>query len=63
MEGFLVGRWAGPEWAESVKELAQWIREGKVKAKETVVDGFEKTPAAFIGLFSGDNTGKMVVKC
>ncbi len=63
VEGFNVTRWAGPKWVESVKEMAKWISEGKIKAKETVVDGFERTPEAFMGLFTGDNTGKMVVKC
>jgi NADPH-dependent curcumin reductase CurA len=38
------------------------LQEGKIKVKETVVDGFENTPTAFNGLFSGSNTGKMVVK-
>ena len=42
--------------------MAQWIGEGKVKAEETVVEGFEKMPEAFNGLFTGANTGKMVVK-
>jgi hypothetical protein len=37
-------------------------QEGKIKVKETVVEGFEQTPTAFSGLFSGANTGKMVVK-
>jgi NADPH-dependent curcumin reductase CurA len=38
------------------------VAAGDIKLKETVVDGFENLPAAFIGLFSGDNTGKMVVR-
>ena len=38
------------------------IQEGKIQVKETVVEGFEETPTAFSGLFSGTNTGKMVVK-
>ena len=37
-------------------------QEGKLIVKETVVEGFENTPTAFSGLFSGTNTGKMVVK-
>ena len=42
--------------------MVKWIQEGKIKTKETIVDGYEKTPDAFIGLFTGSNTGKMVVK-
>ncbi len=62
VEGFIVSRWLGPEWFAAIKQMAAWIAEGKIKARETIVEGFEKTPKAFIGLFSGDNTGKMVVK-
>jgi hypothetical protein len=36
--------------------------EGKMKWQETMKDGVEKAPEAFIGLFSGDNSGKMVVR-
>ena len=42
--------------------MAQWINEGKIKTEETVVESFEKMPEAFIGLFSGNNMGKMIVK-
>ena len=62
MEGFLVGRW-NDRWNEGVIAMAQWIKEGKIKPKETVVKGFENTPKAFIGLLTGENIGKMVVKC
>ncbi len=41
MEGFIVGRWAGKQWDESVMELAKWISEGKLKARETIVEGFQ----------------------
>ena len=61
MEGFLVHRWSH-RWNEGILQMAKWIKEGKLKTKETVVEGFEKTPDAFIGLFTGENLGKMVVK-
>jgi len=35
---------------------------GKLKVDETIVEGFEKIPEAFLGLFKGNNTGKMVVQ-
>jgi len=44
-------------------DMGKWLSSGKIKVKETVVDGFEKAPEAFAGLFSGKNIGKMVVKC
>merc|ERR1711971_1095295 len=62
VEGFLVGRWAGPQWVEGIKAMAGWVVSGKIKVRETVVDGFDKMPQALMGLFTGDNTGKMVVK-
>merc|ERR1711936_1411437 len=61
VEGFLVGRWIS-RWMEGITAMADWIKSGDIKVEETVVDGFENTPDAFIGLFSGKNTGKMVVK-
>merc|ERR1719500_348453 len=61
MEGFLVNRWKA-RWQEGVLQMAQWISEGKIKAQETVVEGFENIPDAMAGLFTGANTGKMIVK-
>jgi NADPH-dependent curcumin reductase CurA len=42
--------------------MIKWINEGKIKWKETIVDGLENAPNAFIGLFNGENFGKMLVK-
>jgi NADPH-dependent curcumin reductase CurA len=42
--------------------MAAWIKEGKIKYREQIVEGFENTPRAFIGLLAGENTGKMLVK-
>jgi NADPH:quinone reductase len=61
MKGFIVTQYAS-RFAEGIKQLSQWFAEGKLKYAETVVQGFENTPAAFIGLFSGDNLGKQIVK-
>merc|ERR1740128_583186 len=61
VEGFLVGRWAD-RWMEGVGAMAAMVMKGDVKVQETVVEGFEKMPHAFMGLFTGDNTGKMIVK-
>jgi hypothetical protein len=43
-------------------DMGKWIAEGKIKWKETIVDGIENAPKAFIGLFKGENFGKMIVK-
>ncbi|MDC0707183.1 NADP-dependent oxidoreductase [Stigmatella sp. ncwal1] len=45
-----------------LRDVGGWLREKKVKEVETVVEGLEKAPEAFIGLLRGHNTGKMVVK-
>lgn len=48
--------------ADFHRDMAKWAKEGKMKWRETVVDGVENAPKAFIGLFKGDNLGKMVVR-
>ena len=48
--------------AEFREEVGGYFRAGKLKHKETVVEGIELAVAAFIGLFQGKNVGKMVVK-
>lgn len=45
-----------------VQDMAGWIREGRVKYRETVHEGIESAPGAFLGLFDGENIGKMLVK-
>jgi NADPH-dependent curcumin reductase CurA len=44
------------------EDMGKWIADGKIKWKETILEGIENAPAAFIGLFKGDNFGKMIVK-
>lgn len=61
MKGFIITDYAA-RFAEGVMNLAQWLVAGKLKYAETVVQGFENTPQAFIGLFSGENLGKQIVK-
>jgi NADPH-dependent curcumin reductase CurA len=61
MQGFIITEYAA-RFTEGVMNLAQWLVTGKLKYAETVVEGFENTPQAFIGLFSGENLGKQLVK-
>lgn len=48
--------------ADFHRDMAKWAKEGKMKWRETIVDGVENAPKAFIGLFKGENLGKMVVR-
>ena len=61
MQGFIIGNYA-QKFPEAFMKLATWLSEGKLTYKETVVEGFENTPQAFIDLFDGKNKGKMIVK-
>ena len=61
VEGFIVTRFQN-RWVEGITQMAQWLREGKLKPREEVVEGFENTVKAFIGMLQGQNTGKMLVK-
>ncbi|WP_207791582.1 NADP-dependent oxidoreductase [Sandaracinobacteroides saxicola] len=61
IQGFIVTQFAGLQ-AEFIEKMAGWIADGRLKWEETVMDGIETAPAAFLALFSGGNTGKMLVK-
>jgi NADPH-dependent curcumin reductase CurA len=45
-----------------MKELVAGVRAGKIKYRETVTEGLENAPRAFIGLLKGENFGKQLVK-
>ncbi|MGK5520094.1 NADP-dependent oxidoreductase [Micromonospora sp. URMC 107] len=61
LRGFLVGDHNHLR-DEFVREMAGWLRDGKVSYDETVVDGIENAPEAFLGLLRGENLGKMLVR-
>ena len=61
IEGFIVSSHFN-ELPQFVEQLSGWIAQGKVTWRETVEDGIENAPAAFLKLFKGENTGKMLVK-
>ena len=61
MQGFIVSDFSA-DFAQGREQLTQWFSEGKLKYAENIVEGFENTPDAFLGLFEGDNTGKQLVK-
>lgn len=61
MQGFIIGDFADKH-AAGTKQLAEWLKEGKLQYTETVKEGFDNIPQAFLDLFDGKNKGKMVVK-
>ncbi|WP_461128348.1 NADP-dependent oxidoreductase [Spirosoma aerophilum] len=61
MKGFIVGSYQA-RYEEGVHQLAAWLKEGKLHYTETTLKGFDKLPEAMLGLFSGQNTGKMIVE-
>ncbi|WP_165749175.1 NADP-dependent oxidoreductase [Cellulophaga sp. Z1A5H] len=61
MQGFIVSNYAD-KFPEAMKQLSIWLSEGKLKYTETVVEGFDNIPSAFLDLFEGKNKGKMIVK-
>ena len=61
MQGFIVSNYQA-EFREAMIQLSRWLAEGKLKNTETIVEGFDQIPQAFIDLFDGRNKGKLVVK-
>ena len=61
MRGMIVSDSLGRR-GEFEKEVGGYLRSGKLKNQETIIEGLDQAEGAFIGLFSGNNIGKMVVK-
>nr|QLI62147.1 alcohol dehydrogenase 6 [Streltzoviella insularis] len=62
IEAFSFTQWEWSEQSHALTQLKIWIDKGDIKVKETVTDGFEKLPHAFVGMLKGENVGKAVVK-
>jgi hypothetical protein len=61
LQGFLVFDYQS-RMDDFYRDMAAWLKSGAVKSRETVVEGLEQTPEAFLGLFKGANVGKMLVR-
>lgn len=61
MQGFIISEYFD-RLPQFYADMSKWIAEGRIKWKETIIEGLENAPAALIGLFNGDNFGKMIVK-
>jgi NADPH-dependent curcumin reductase len=61
IRGFIVSDFAARQ-GDFLRDMASWVREGRVKYKEFVTEGIENAPAAFMGLLKGANFGKQLVR-
>jgi NADPH-dependent curcumin reductase len=61
MEGFVVFNYAD-RYAEGLQHLATWLKDGRLKSREDIVDGIETFPETLLKLFSGENFGKLMLK-
>jgi len=61
MEGFIVMDFARQD-AQAQKDLTEWLKAGKIKVVEDIVEGLENAPSALIGLLAGNNRGKRMVR-
>ena len=61
LRGFIVSTHADMQ-ADFIRDMATWIPAGQMKFEETVMEGIDAAPDAFMGLFTGKNRGKMLVK-
>lgn len=61
MQGFLTTDYAG-RYEEAIRDLVGWIRAGRLKYREDILEGMEAAPASINTLYSGANTGKLVIR-
>ncbi len=61
MQGILIFDYAG-RTDEGIRQMAEWMRAGRLHYREDVVDGIENAPAALAGLYRGENMGKMLIR-
>jgi hypothetical protein len=61
VEGFILLDYRD-RFLDAILQLGQWVQEGRIRYAEDIVDGLDNAPAAFRRLFTGENTGKLIVK-
>jgi NADPH-dependent curcumin reductase CurA len=62
MRGFINYDFAKEYYADFLGDVERWISEGRIQYRETIVDGLESAPKAFIGMLAGENFGKLLVR-
>jgi NADPH-dependent curcumin reductase CurA len=61
LQGFLVFDYQ-QRMNEFYRDMAHWLKSGAIKSRETIHEGLEQAPDAFLGLFRGENVGKMLIR-
>ena len=61
MEGFVIFDYAS-RFEAAIKRLAQWVRDGRLRYSEDILEGIEHAPGAIAGLYRGENTGKRLIR-
>ncbi|NDP22701.1 MAG: NADP-dependent oxidoreductase [Paludibacter sp.] len=61
MQGFIVNDYKS-QFPDAILQLSKWVKDGQLKYTETIIQGFSHLPSALLGLFKGDNIGKMIVE-
>jgi NADPH-dependent curcumin reductase CurA len=62
VRGFIQGEFVRDHHDRFIEEMSVWVRDGTVRYREDVTEGLENAPEAFIGMLSGRNFGKVVVR-
>lgn len=62
MQGFIIFADYGERIDEFTSAMSAWVKDGKLKFREHIVDGLENAPQAFIGLLEGKNFGKLIIR-
>lgn len=61
MQGFLIFDYA-PRFAEGLAALTEWVRTGRIRYREDVLEGIEHAPGSIAGLYRGENLGKRIIR-
>ena len=62
MRGFIQSEFVRDQYVHFLADMADWVRDGRVQYREDVVDGLTSAPEALIGMLSGRNFGKLLIR-
>ena len=62
MQGFIIFDDYADHYDEFFSQMSTWVKDGRINYREDIIDGIENAPKAFIGLLTGKNFGKLVIK-